>query len=424
VLKRTELGEAALWRLECDLVFRWRYCADRLALETLLERFEPLIRGVASERYTTCQLDKGFVTPRDGSAPPAGVFEDLLAEGRLGLIEAANQFDGRNRFATYARAWIFKRMQEFVRFNWNVVRQPEPAEWKVSKEDQIPRTHPSPGMNPFENPLNIDKKTKNQRHVSYSTPVDNDGSRSPEEWVIGRFHVGTEDCEHKIYGARHFESEEFQAAAHQNTEAEEHAFEVETLGLTLDARILELSPKEQQVIRARYPWAIDVEGAPRATSLKPMQYHDEEELGEYLRGRQICFPKKHTRSVIGDALGGITAEAVRKIENRTKEKMRGSKTVSVCCRRVFWGVQAYWNRSKLKAVETHRAAPTLPAPQPDSDEPLVDDLVRLMGVVLRQSKRKRWLVRSISGQLFNPILYEEPVVQGLRNGKKRFGSSP
>ena len=181
MLERLNEGDE-LWRLECDLAFRWRYCADRLALKTLLERFEPLVYAVASERYTTCQLDKGFVTPRNGDAPPAGVFEDLLAEGRLGLIEAANRFDGRNRFSTYAREWIFKRMQEFVRFNWSVVRQPEPAEWKVSKEDQIPRTHPSPGMNPFENPYSIDKKSRSSRHASYSTPVDNDGSRSPEEW--------------------------------------------------------------------------------------------------------------------------------------------------------------------------------------------------------------------------------------------------
>ena len=113
---------------ECDLAFRWQHCRDRKCLTVLLRSFEPLLYGMASERFQTSQLEKGVkVVDRSRAANNyelADNFQELMAVGREGLVDAANRYEGRFRFETYARPWVFKRMQEYVRFNWHVVRMP------------------------------------------------------------------------------------------------------------------------------------------------------------------------------------------------------------------------------------------------------------------------------------------------------------
>jgi hypothetical protein len=160
VLKRVKYGDDVYvdqWRRECDLAFRWQHLGDQEALAELVGSFKGLLYGVAGERYIACQLDKGTKVSNPTVAAKhrdiSGNFDELLSAGLLGLVEAAGLYkgcgpDGRPaRFATFARDRVFKRAQEYVRLNWNVVLQPEPARWKVAKADQIPRTYPNPGMN-------------------------------------------------------------------------------------------------------------------------------------------------------------------------------------------------------------------------------------------------------------------------------------
>jgi RNA polymerase sigma factor (sigma-70 family) len=382
LLKRVEAEGDCLHHSEYELALRWQYFADSHALETLLRRFKWFVKRIASERYRTCQLDKG-------------TFEDLFAAGLLGLVEAANTYDGRCRFSTYAYWKVFKRCQEFVRLNWNVVTQPEPPEWKVKKEDKTPDTIPNPSLNPFENPYSIDCKSKRPRHSSYSSPSgDEDDYRALEELVTGRFGAGSVDVENDIDGANHFES-----AAYDSAAAETRALEVETLALTLDARTLALLPRELQVIRARFPWAIDVQNA----------LHREEELRQYQRGHHRYYPKEHTLETIGVALG-ITGEGVRRIEKRALEKIGASKLVGLCSSEMFWGPEPAWNEACLEGLATNWKAPNLPSPVPVSDEPRIDELARLMCLVLRQYKH--WLARSINCEIFNPFLYEQEIRKG------------
>jgi RNA polymerase sigma factor (sigma-70 family) len=382
LLKRVEAEGGCLYQDEYELALRWQYFADGQALDTLLRRFKWFVARIASERYRTCQADKG-------------TFEDLFAAGLLELVEAANQYDGRCRFSTYAYWKVFKRCQEFIRLNWNVVTQPEPPEWKVRKEDKTPNTIPNPGLNPFENPYSIDCKSKRPRHSSYSSPSgDEDDYRALEELVTGRFGAGSVDVENDIDGANHFES-----AAYDSAAAEARALEVETLALTLDARTLALLPRELQVIRARFPWAIDVQNAP----------HREEELRQYQRGHHRYYPKEHTLETIGVALG-ITGEGVRRIEKRALEKIGASKLVGLCSSEMFWGPEPAWNEACLEGLATNWKAPNLPSPVPVSDEPCIDELARLMCLVLRQYKH--WMARSINCEIFNPLLYEQEIRQG------------
>jgi hypothetical protein len=120
---------------ECELAFRWQHCRDKRSLHALVLAFNPLLFSIAAERFRKAQLDKGvqiidLVKARSADerlggankADLAGHFKELLAAGTVGLIEAVSLYNGKYRFSTYARHWVFKRMQEYVRANWNVVR--------------------------------------------------------------------------------------------------------------------------------------------------------------------------------------------------------------------------------------------------------------------------------------------------------------
>lgn len=79
----------------------------------------------APDLQELCERHRLFVMRIAGEYARRGVpFEDLLAEGLVGLIEAAQRFEpGHNvRFLTYAHWWIRKRMLDFVARESHVVR--------------------------------------------------------------------------------------------------------------------------------------------------------------------------------------------------------------------------------------------------------------------------------------------------------------
>jgi len=92
---------------ERDLLVRWTTKREPRALDRLIDSHRPLVLKLAS-RYRTSALS----------------LSDLVQEGFVGLMEAANRFDiGREvRFATYAQWWIRSTMQEFVLRNVSAVR--------------------------------------------------------------------------------------------------------------------------------------------------------------------------------------------------------------------------------------------------------------------------------------------------------------
>ena len=59
-------------------------------------------------------------------------FADLVQEGSLGLIQAAEKFNSAHnvRFATYARWWVRSSMQDFILRNWSLVRMGSSAAQK------------------------------------------------------------------------------------------------------------------------------------------------------------------------------------------------------------------------------------------------------------------------------------------------------
>ncbi len=92
---------------EADLARRWRDGRDERALHELITSHVRLVVRIAA-RF------RGYGLP----------LPDLVQEGNIGLLEAANRFDvGRQvRFSTYAGWWILASIQEYIIRNASIVR--------------------------------------------------------------------------------------------------------------------------------------------------------------------------------------------------------------------------------------------------------------------------------------------------------------
>ncbi len=92
---------------EQRLAKRWRDERDEAALHRLTSAHMRLVIAMAAKfrRY--------------GLSP-----SDLIQEGNVGLLEAANRFEPERdvRFSTYAAWWIRAAIQDFVLRNWSIVR--------------------------------------------------------------------------------------------------------------------------------------------------------------------------------------------------------------------------------------------------------------------------------------------------------------
>jgi RNA polymerase sigma-32 factor len=93
--------------VELDLARRWRDRRDERALHQLVVSYWRLVHSMA-RRFRRYRLP----------------FEDLVQEGLVGLLLAAERFEPeRNvRFSTYAVWWIRCAMQDYVLRNWSIVR--------------------------------------------------------------------------------------------------------------------------------------------------------------------------------------------------------------------------------------------------------------------------------------------------------------
>ncbi|WP_082109390.1 RNA polymerase sigma factor RpoH [Azospirillum thiophilum] len=92
---------------ELDLAVRWHERQDPSALDKL----------VGSHLRLVVKLARGYL----GYGLP---LSDLVAEGNVGVMQAAQKFDpGRGfRFATYASWWVRAAIQEYVLHNWSLVK--------------------------------------------------------------------------------------------------------------------------------------------------------------------------------------------------------------------------------------------------------------------------------------------------------------
>lgn len=105
---RASMAERLLSREEeADLLARWLNKNDEKALHTLIETHQRLVVAIA-HKFRHYGLPLG----------------DLIQEGMIGLLTAANKFDLARevRFATYASWWVRSTIQDYILRNWSIVR--------------------------------------------------------------------------------------------------------------------------------------------------------------------------------------------------------------------------------------------------------------------------------------------------------------
>src|SRR5262249_47486105 len=92
---------------ELDLARTWRHDGDKAALQDL----------VGSHLRLVIKIARGFA----GYGLPVS---DLIAEGNVGLMQAAQKFDPDRglRFATYAMWWIRAAIQEHILHSTSIVK--------------------------------------------------------------------------------------------------------------------------------------------------------------------------------------------------------------------------------------------------------------------------------------------------------------
>lgn len=92
---------------ELDLARRWRDQGDEKALHELVRSYTRLVVSGAA-KFRNYGLPMG----------------DLIQEGNIGLMQAANRFEPERdvRFSTYANWWIRSAIQDYVLRNWSIVR--------------------------------------------------------------------------------------------------------------------------------------------------------------------------------------------------------------------------------------------------------------------------------------------------------------
>ena len=92
---------------ETALALAWRDHQDEAALHRLIRAYSRLAISFAA-RF------RRYDVP----------YDDLVQQGNLGLMRAAEKFDPANgaRFSTYAAWWIRASMQDYVMRNWSLVR--------------------------------------------------------------------------------------------------------------------------------------------------------------------------------------------------------------------------------------------------------------------------------------------------------------
>ncbi len=92
---------------ELALARRWQDDGDEAALHEMVSSYTRLVVSVAS-KFRHYGLPIG----------------DLIQEGNIGLMQAADRFDPARdlRFSTYASWWIRAAIQDYVLRNWSIVR--------------------------------------------------------------------------------------------------------------------------------------------------------------------------------------------------------------------------------------------------------------------------------------------------------------
>ena len=261
---RSSMNEPMLEREhEFDLATRWKDKGDEKALHELIRSYTRLVIATAA-KFKHYGLPMG----------------DLIQEGNLGLMQAANKFepDRDVRFSTYATWWVRASIQDYILRNWSIVRTGTTAAHK-SLFFNLRRLRAKIDGAENENGLTTDGRIK------IATAL---GVRVKDvEDMEGRMNRGDQSLNALISDDGEEEIGSFLADTRPNPEDVVIGMkDSQTRSKWLNDALKKLSDREQHIIRERH-----------------MQYDTVtlEELGKKL---------------------GVSKERVRQLESRALEKLR------------------------------------------------------------------------------------------------------
>lgn len=261
---RSSMNEPMLEREhEFDLATRWKDHGDEKALHELIRSYTRLVIATAA-KFKHYGLPMG----------------DLIQEGNLGLMQAANKFepDRDVRFSTYATWWVRASIQDYILRNWSIVRTGTTAAHK-SLFFNLRRLRAKIEGAEDENGLTTDGRIK------IATAL---GVRVKDvEDMEGRMNRGDQSLNALISTDGEEEVGSFLADTRPNPEDVVIGMkDSQTRSKWLNDALKKLSEREQHIIRERH-----------------MQYETVtlEELGKKL---------------------GVSKERVRQLESRALEKLR------------------------------------------------------------------------------------------------------
>lgn len=267
---RSSMSEPMLEREhEFELATRWKANGDEKALHELIRSYTRLVIATAA-KFKHYGLPMG----------------DLIQEGNLGLMQAANKFepDRDVRFSTYATWWVRASIQDYILRNWSIVRTGTTAAHK-SLFFNLRRLRARIDGAENENGLTTDGRIK------IATAL---GVRVKDvEDMEGRMNRGDQSLNALISDDGEEEIGSFLADTRPNPEEVVIGMkDSQTRSKWLNDALKKLSEREQHIIRERH-----------------MQYDTVtlEELGKKL---------------------GVSKERVRQLESRALEKLRDNLSMS------------------------------------------------------------------------------------------------
>lgn len=267
---RSSMNEPMLEREhEFDLATRWKDHGDEKALHELIRSYTRLVIATAA-KFKHYGLPMG----------------DLIQEGNLGLMQAANKFepDRDVRFSTYATWWVRASIQDYILRNWSIVRTGTTAAHK-SLFFNLRRLRAKIDGAENENGLTTDGRIK------IATAL---GVRVKDvEDMEGRMNRGDQSLNALISDDGEEEVGSFLADTRPNPEDVVIGMkDSQTRSKWLNDALKKLSDREQHIIRERH-----------------MQYDTVtlEELGKKL---------------------GVSKERVRQLESRALEKLRDNLSMN------------------------------------------------------------------------------------------------
>lgn len=214
---------------ELNLAKRWHEKRDERALHELVNAYRRLVVSMAS-RFRNYGLPMG----------------DLIQEGNIGLMQAAERFDHTRelRFSTYASWWIRSAIQDYVLRNWSIVRTGTTAAQKSlffnlrRLRSQIENEHEKEGLN-----------DKDRQSIADTLNV----KTSDVEDMEGRLSAGDQSLNAVISDSG---SDEWQNFLSDERPDPEHVVishkDAQTRSEWLGKALSKLSDREQTIIKERH----------------------------------------------------------------------------------------------------------------------------------------------------------------------------